>query len=269
MNTVKSTLFIYTIYSLAIAFLAWFVFVFFYQYIAAAGSFKEVLASFYNPRILSAAWLSITSACVTSIIALLLGVPLAYLYVTKNFPGKEFIKMLTIDVPQTFPPVALGIILLTMLGPHSPFHIDLSHSFTALVIAQLFIAAPFLVAFTARRFREIQESELDVIAQTLGARPSQVFTTLLVPLASKDILAGLALCWARAMGELGGSLIFAGVIPYKTETVPTFIAEHGVHEMGLALGATIIVTTASIIALILFRMLARGSTLWKVFFYRI
>lgn len=269
MNTVKSTLFIYTVYALAILFLVWFVFVFLYQYIAAAGSFKEVLASFYNPRILSAAWLSLASACVTSVIALLLGVPLAYLYVTKNFPGKEFIEMLTIDVPQTFPPVALGIILLTMLGPDSPFHLDLSKTFTSLVIAKLFISAPFVVAFTARRFREIQESELDIIAETLGARPSQVFTSILLPLASKDILAGLALCWARAMGELGGSLIFAGVIPYKTEIVPTFISEHGVHAMGLAIGASIIVTTASIIALILFRMLTPGSALWKVFFYRI
>jgi molybdate transport system permease protein len=258
----------FIVYTLACTILIWTLFIFLYQYIAGFGIAKSVLAAFKNPRILMALWLSITSACVTTIIAIIFGVPLAYFFAIKEFRGKVLLATLTIDVPQTFPPIAEGIILLLMLGPQSPFKINIAYTFMALVIAKLYVCAPFVIALSLRRFKEIQESGIDLTAQSLGATPFQVFRTVFIPMAYKDTMAGVALCWARAMGELGGSLIFAGIIPFKTEDIPTFISVMS-SDTASALAATMLVTTASILALLFFKVITSGSGLWKALFYKI
>jgi molybdate transport system permease protein len=242
-------------------------FVFLYQFIAAFSYGTPVLAAFGNARILYALGISIASASVTSVLAVILGIPLAYFYMSVPFRGKTIIQTLTIDVPQTFPPIAEGIIFMAMLGPESPFHINLSYTFTALVLAKFFVSAPFVVALTLRKFLEIQKTGLDVLARSLGAHPLHVLSTIFIPLALRDIIAGTSICWARAMGELGGSLIFAGVIAFHTEDIPTFIAVNsGVTDQALA--ATILVTVFSAVALILFKTVVRGNTLWKGLFYK-
>lgn len=272
------------LYSIGTLLLLWNVFIFVYQYIAAIHLSHQVVQAFGNARILSALYLSITSAFVTALLAVMFGVPLAYIFATKDFPGKTIIENLTIDVPQTFPPIAEGIIFILMLGPDSPFHVNLAYTFTALVLAKLFVSAPFVIALSARKFSEIKASGLDTIAQSLGAHPFQIFSTLYVPMSFKDIIGGTALCWARAIGELGGSLLFAGVIPFKTEIVPTYIAKMGTTEIvgaanaaveggsvdiASALAATILVTSASIIALLFFKLITPGGAIWKVLFYKV
>jgi molybdate transport system permease protein len=232
---------------------------FLYQYVAAAGAYQEVIPAFGNARVLTALWLSFLSAFVTLALALLLGVPLGYFFARRNFFGKAFVETLAVDVPQTFPPIAEGMIFLLMLGPDSPFHVNLAYTFTALVIAKFYISAPFVVSYSARRFREIEKTGVNLTARTLGANPFQVFLTIFLPLGLKDIGAGAALCWSRAMGELGGSLLFAGVIVSKTEIIPTFIATQAQTLTALALAATILVTSASTIALTTFKYLSRKS----------
>ena len=203
--------------------------------------------------------MSLTSAIVTLVIAIILGIPLAYVVATKEFTGKAIIETLTIDIPQTFPPIAEGMILLLMLGPNSPLHINLAFTFTALVLSKLFIAGPFLVSYVSRRFKEIRKTGLNLTARSLGANPFQVFITIYLPLSFKDIAAGSALCWSRAMGELGGSLLFAGVIPGKTETIPTFVATEANTLPVAALAATILGTTASTIALVSFKKITESE----------
>lgn len=243
------------LYLLAGVLLCFSVITFLYQYIAAAGSLDGVINALGSNRILTALWLSFLSSVITAFIALILGVPLAYLFAMTHFRGKALLETLAVDVPQTFPPIAEGMIFLLMLGKDSPLHINLSFTFAALVIAKVFVCAPFVVSLTARRFREIRQSGINLTARTLGANPFQVFITVFLPLGFKDIAAGLSLCWSRAMGELGGSLLFAGVIPGKTEIIPTFIATQA-HTLTIeALTATILVTTASTIALIAFKRL--------------
>jgi molybdate transport system permease protein len=226
-----------------------------FQYYFALGSLGAVLAALTNDRLLSALWLSVSSSVITTGFAVLLGVPIAYLFATKSFPGKLTLETIAVDVPQTFPPVAEGMIFLLMLGPTSPFHINLTFTFSALVIAKFFIAGPFVISTVTRKFREIQKSGITFTASSLGANPFQVFTTIFIPLATTEIAAGAVLCWSRAMGELGGSLIFAGVIPFKTEVLPTFIALDARTLTISALAATILGTTASIIALVTFKRL--------------
>ncbi|MGV8084864.1 MAG: ABC transporter permease subunit [Candidatus Bilamarchaeum sp.] len=147
--------------------------------------------------------------------------------------------------------------MLLLLGPNSPIGLNLSFTFWALVLSKFFIAAPFIVSFVARKFREIRKSGLDLTARSLGANQFQVFSTILLPLSWKEIIAGSALCWSRAMGELGGSLLFAGVIPGVTETIPTFIATEANTLTTTALAATIIATFASTLALLWFKTMMK------------
>jgi len=231
-----------------------------YQYVAALGSLSEVIKAIGEYRILSALWLSITSSVAATVVALILGIPLAYVFATKEFLWKSAVETLVIDIPQTFPPVAEGIILLLMLGPKSPFGINLAYTFAALVIAKVFIAGPFVVSFVSRKFRDIMKSGMNLTARSLGANQFQVFTTVYLPLSVNEIAAGAAMCWARAMGELGGSLIFAGVIIGQTETIPTFVALNPQTLLIPSLAASILVTTASALALFSFkRLMAKGE----------
>lgn len=253
----RSYNFIYIIYALAILALSWLIFTFLFQYIAAIGSFKGVVAAWQDSRILSALWLSILSSFVTVFIGVIFGIAVAYIFAMKEFRGKDLVEVLSVDVPQTFPPVAEGMIYLLMLGPESPFHANLAFTFTALVIAKIYVCVPFIISFTSRKFREIKQTGMNMTARSLGANPFQVFTLIFLPLAFKDIVAGSALCWSRAMGELGGSLIFAGVIAYKTEIIPTFVATQATTLTVGALAATILVTTASTLSLITFKRLTR------------
>lgn len=256
MNQATTKHLVIVLYVLAGILLAASVVPFLYQYVAAVGSYSEVIPAFGNARILTALWLSFLSACVTTVLALVFGVPLAYFFARTEFRGKALVETLAVDVPQTFPPVAEGMIFLLMLGPNSPFHVNLAYTFTALVIAKFYISTPFVVSFTARRFREIEQTGINLTARTLGATPFQVFLTIFLPLGLKDISAGASLCWSRSMGELGGSLLFAGVIPSKTEIIPTFISTQAQEQTALALAATILVTAASAIALTSFKYLS-------------
>ena len=259
MKWLQSRHLIFILYGLSGCVLLFLVSTILFQYYAALGSWHEVLAAFTHERILSALWLSIASSVATTIMAVIFGVPLAYLIATKQWTGKIALETLVVDVPQTFPPVAEGMIFLLMLGPTSPFHVDLTLTFTALVIAKFFISAPFIVSTVTRRFRDITKSGIDLTARSLGANPFQVFTTVFLPMSLIEIAAGAALCWSRAMGELGGSLIFAGVIPFKTEVLPTFIALDAKTLTTEALAATILGTTASMLALITFKKLTLGE----------
>jgi molybdate transport system permease protein len=258
MQKFNSKYLIIILYVLAGLLLVFSITTFLYQYVAALGSFKKVIASFGNNRILTALSLSLLSAFATAFLAIIFGIPLAYLFSMKEFKGKLLLETLAVDVPQTFPPIAEGMIFLLMLGTNSPIH--LAYTFAALVIAKFFISAPFVVSFTARRFREIRHTGMNLTARSLGANPFQVFFTIFIPLSLKDIGAGVSLCWSRAMGELGGSLLFAGVIPHQTEIIPTFIATQAKTLTIEALAATILVTTASTLALVSFKHFTLSKT---------
>lgn len=257
MHQSKLKYLIIIIYALAALLLSWTVFTFIYQYIAALGSFKEVVAAWKDDRILSALWLSVLSSFVTVFFSIIFGIPLAYLFALKEFRGKALLETLSVDVPQTFPPIAEGMIYLLMLGPNSPFRVNLAFTFSALVIAKIYVCAPFVVSFATRKFKEIKRTGVHMTARSLGANPFQVFSMIFIPLGFKDLAAGASLCWSRAMGELGGSIIFAGIIAYKTEIIPTFIAAEAQTMTISALAATILVTTASTLSLVFFKIFTK------------
>lgn len=244
----------------AFTWIAWFVF----PIVFLAGAFVFKLSAMQtilaDDRFWWAFFISLASAFIVILLTALFVVPMAYLLAYKEFRYKKFLETLLIDIPQTLPPVAVGVIYVFAFGVDSPIH--LAFTFIAVIIAKLIVSAPFALGYVLRKFREIRESKIDLVARSLGADTRMVIFRILVPIARQDIIAGLTLAWARAMGEFGGSLIFAGVIAYKTEILPTY-ANRVVHtDPILALGATAIMVLFALVALTAARMLlAKKSNL--------
>ncbi|HBI25494.1 MAG: NifC-like protein ABC-type porter [Candidatus Wolfebacteria bacterium GW2011_GWC2_39_22] len=231
----------------AFSWIAWFLFPILFLIGALVFKFSALQPIISDDRFWWAFIISLISAFVVVVLTALFVVPTAYVFAYKEFRFKKFLETLLIEIPQTLPPVAVGVIYVFAFGVHSPIH--LAFTFAAVVIAKLIVSAPFALGYVLRKFREIRASKIDLVARSLGANTYTVIFRVLVPMARQDIIAGLTLAWARAMGEFGGSLIFAGVIAYKTEILPTY-ANRIVHtDPFLALGATAIMVLFSIIAL--------------------
>ncbi|HSD12462.1 MAG TPA: ABC transporter permease subunit [Patescibacteria group bacterium] len=212
---------------------------------------------FADPRFLSAFWISLASAFVTAIIAGLFAVPAAYALAFGRFKDTGLLETLMIDIPQTLPPVAVGVVYLFAFGPGRPWNI--AFTFAAVVIAKIIVASPFALSHALRRFREIRETKLDLMARSLGADTKDVMLRILVPMSRRELAAGLTLAWARAMGEFGGSLIFAGVIAYRTENLPTYTNRLSQTDPQLALAATTVMVLFSLLALLAVRALIAGK----------
>ncbi|MDQ1280358.1 MAG: molybdate transport system permease protein [Thermoproteota archaeon] len=223
----------------------------FYLYVAVGSSWGLVAKALFDSRILGALWISVSSAFIVGAIAIVVAIPTAYVLTYNNFRGKTLMETLLIEFPQTFPPATVGLVYLLMLGPGSP--IDIAYTYPAVIIAKLYVSAPFALSFTLRRFREIHRTGLDVIAESLGGRTRHVLFWVLIPLSAIDLLGGFSLTWARAMGELAATLIFAGAIQWKTEIFPVVVLTTSQSDPPLALAASLIAAVLSIVALMIFK----------------
>lgn len=229
----------------------WFVAPYLFLFVTFFVKFDAASAVLQDGRFWAAFFISFTSAVIVVLLTAFFAIPVAYFLTYNSLRYTNFIEALLIDIPQTFPPVAVGVIYLFMLGPNSP--INIAFTFLAVVIAKLLVSAPFTIGYTLRKFREIRDSKLDLVARSLGAGTRDVLFRVLIPLARRDITAGLTLSWARAMGEFGGSLIFAGVIAYKTEILPTYANRMVGADPFLALAATTVLTLFAIFTIIVVR----------------
>lgn len=157
---------------------------------------------------------SLATASVSTVIVGLLGVPLAYLLARFRFPGRSLINVL-VFLPLVLPPVSAGILLLILYGPYgtigqlfSARGFDLTETASGIVIAQVFVSAPFVIV-TARSAFERIEPEYEEVAASLGAGVWQIFRLVMLPMARSGIAAGLTLGWMRALGEFGATVILA------------------------------------------------------------
>lgn len=231
----------------------WFIIPFLLLMVVVATKFSLVSAVIHDSRFWMAFFISLVSAFAVIILTTIFAIPTAYFLAYHAFPYQGSLETLLIDIPQTFPPVAVGVIYLFIFGSNSP--LNLAFTFTAVIIAKLIVSAPFTLSHTLRKFREIQQQKLDLVARSLGAGSKDLLFRVLIPLAKRDIVAGLTLSWARAMGEFGGSLIFAGVIAYKTEILPTYTNRVVSLNPYLALAATAVMAIFAIVAITAVRSL--------------
>jgi len=223
----------------------------FYLYVAAGRSWDSVAKVLFDNRVLGALFISVSSAFIVGIIAIIVAIPTAYVLTYNEFKGKSLIETLLIEFPQTFPPATVGFVYLLMLGPGSPFNI--SQTYAAVIIAKLYVSAPFVMGFVLRRFREIHKTGLDVIAESLGGKTRHVLLWILLPMSTVDLAGGFSLTWARAMGEVAATLIFAGAIPWKTEIFPSLVYLTSQSAPEIALAASLMAAVLSITALVLFK----------------
>jgi len=126
----------------------------FYLYVAVGNSWNLVANALFDSRILGALWISVSSAFIVGALAIAVAIPTSYILTYNEFRGKQLLETLLIEFPQTFPPATVGLVYLLMLGPGSP--INIAYTYPAVLIAKLYVSAPFALSFILRRFREIQ-----------------------------------------------------------------------------------------------------------------
>ncbi len=214
--------------------------------------------------------LSLWTATLTTIVAGVVGTPIAYALARSRFPGRSLLDAL-IDLPIVLPPTVAGVALLTAFGRRGvlgePLEqwtgFTLGFSTTAVVMAQLLVATPFFMRSAISGFQAV-DAQLERVAYTLGASRVKTFFRITVPQASPALLAGLVLCWSRAMGELGATLIFAGNLQGRTQTMPlAIISAFEGSSLGLAgaISLSIILVVVALAVLVLFRVVSRRATL--------
>jgi molybdate transport system permease protein len=179
-----------------------------------------------RPQVLDALRLSVLSATLATAVCLVLGVPLAWVLARLAFPGRRLVRAL-VTVPLVLPPVVGGVALLLVLGRRglvgrwldSAFGITLPFSTAGVVVAEAFVAMPFLVISVEGALRTT-DLRYEEAAATLGAGRWTVFRRVTLPLVAPGLAAGTVLCWARALGEFGATITFAGNFPGRTQTMP-------------------------------------------------
>ena len=186
---------------------------------------RQLLARLGEPVVLDALRLSLLTSAIATALVIALGIPVAYLLATREFRGKRLIEVL-IDLPMVLPPTVAGFALLmafgrTGLAGRSLAALGITLPFTAagVVLAQVFMAAPFFIAPARAGFAGVDQRLLDAAA-TLRASEAFAFFRVVLPLSIPSIVAGTAMSAARALGEFGATITFAGNLPGTTQTMP-------------------------------------------------
>ena len=209
-----------------------------------------------EPGVLTALGLSVQTATMATVLCLVLGVPLAWLLARVDFPGRRVVRAL-VTVPLVLPPVVGGVALLLVFGRKgilgawldATFGVTLPFTTTGVVIAEAFVAMPFLVIAVEGALRAA-DSRYEEAAATLGAGRWTTFTRVTLPLVAPGIAAGAVLCWARALGEFGATITFAGNFPGRTQTMPlaVYLALETDLEAAIVLSLVLLVVSVVILS---------------------
>ncbi|MGI8609438.1 MAG: ABC transporter permease [Candidatus Dormibacteria bacterium] len=178
------------------------------------------------PETIDALRLSLVASVAATVLSIVIGVPLAWMYARVAFPGRDLLRALT-TLPMVLPPVVGGLALLLAFGRRGLFGGWLDHTFgitlpfttAGVVLAETFVSMPFLIITVEAGLRSI-DTRYEEAARTLGASPWVVFRRVTMPLVAPTLAAGAVLCWARALGEFGATITFAGNFPGRTQTTP-------------------------------------------------
>jgi molybdate transport system permease protein len=223
-----------------------------------------ILEYLFSEKVILALWVSISSSTIVVLISLLFGTPTAWMLANKDFKHKTILETLLVDVPHSFPPGVVGTTYLLMFSPTSPIGVVLDNlgikvinTFWAMILVKTFISAPFLVGILTMKFRQVRESDVEIIAKSLGATDFKTFYKITLPLSKKAIVSGSARCWARALGEVAGTIVFAGaIIPGITQTMPAIIVFEAQTSLPASLALALILATISITVLIVVKLLS-------------
>jgi len=218
-----------------------------------------------SPVAVDALLLSVRTTGMTMAVLLLVGTPAAYVLARADFRGSRVINTL-IDIPVVLPPSAAGIALLLAFGRLglvgqylNVFGITLSFTTAAVVMAEVFVAAPFYIRQAATGFSAVDQT-VEEAALVDGAGRSTVFFKVTVPLAFPALVAGALTAWARALGEFGATIIFAGSFRGVTQTIPLAIFAEFHRDLDAAVALSVLVLGFAFVVILAVRYLTTKST---------
>ncbi|MDP2287255.1 MAG: ABC transporter permease [Actinomycetota bacterium] len=220
------------------------------------GSFLEIFSSQVARDALR---LSMVTATLATLLATVLGVPLAWLIARSGLPGTGIARSLVL-VPLLIPPVVSGVALLNAFGRrgafgqflYEQFGIQLPFTTTGVVLAEAFVAMPFLVIAVEGGFRSLNK-QYEEAAATLGASSWTTFRRVSMPLVAPALGAGMVLCWARALGEFGATITFAGNFPGVTQTMPLAVYQALESDPAVAMALSLLLIAICVLVLIVLR----------------
>lgn len=226
---------------------------------------QALLHHLTEEAVLQAMRVSLRSTLTSLALILLLGTPLAYLMGRHQFRFKKTLDTL-IDLPTVLPPSVAGLALLMTLGRRgliggwlNSLGIEVAFTITAVVVAQVFVAAPFYVRAATLGFAGI-DREIEQAAQLDGANRWQIFRYVILPLSRLALISGGMMSWARALGEFGATIIFAGNFPGRTQTMPTAIYLGFERDLESALTVSAILVVTSFLSLLFIKILVAHGT---------
>lgn len=189
-----------------------------------------VMTQLAAPAVRSALWLSLVVSLMSLVVSVILGLPLAYVLARVRFPGRSLVRGL-VTLPMVLPPVVGGMALMTVFGRRgllggwlSAVGVELPFSTAGAVVAVTFVSLPFLTTTLEAALAGV-DRRLEQAAATLGASRWRIFRTVTLPAIRPALAAGMALCWARGLGEFGATITFAGNRAGHTQTMPLAVYE--------------------------------------------
>ena len=220
--------------------------------------------SLSNPVVTDAVRLSLVTSTVATAIVIAFGTPLAFLNVRHSYPGRNLVETLT-DLPIVLPPAVAGLGLLLAFGRFglvgqylAPFGITIAFTTLAVVIAQTFVAAPFFLRQARTSFGEVDPA-YEAAARSLGASPFYTFHRVTVPLAAEGLVSGGIMTFARALGEFGATIMFAGNIQGRTQTMPLAIYTGLQSDITASVALSVILLVISFTVIAVVRGLSRRA----------
>ena len=211
--------------------------------------------------------LSLATTAASLVVTMILGTPLAYVLARRHVPGAALIESI-VDLPIVLPPSVAGLALLLLLGRRGvlggtldAMGVELPFTTAAVVIAQAFVSAPFFIRSARTGFAAV-DRDLEDAARADGATEAQVVRSITLPLAGASLAAGLVMTWARSLGEFGATILFAGNVAGRTQTLPLVVyGEFQGGDLDASIAAATILVVAALAVLIAVRSLGWGRAL--------
>jgi molybdate transport system permease protein len=215
---------------------------------------QRLLENLQAPYVIQAILLSLVTTLISTLIIIIGGTPVAYSQARRQFRFRRAVDTL-IDLPLVLPPAVAGIALLMAFGRRGllgglldEMGIHISFTPIAVILAQVFVAAPFYIKSATLGFSNI-DTEMEQAASLDGASAAQAFRFITIPLSWSALLGGSVMSWARALGEFGATIIFAGNFPGRTQTMPLAIYIGFELDLNVALTLSVILILFSFLAL--------------------
>lgn len=227
----------------------------------SAASPQEIVSRLQDEEAKEAIRLSLVTSLSSTVLVVLFGTPLAFGLARYRFRGSSLLDSL-IDLPIVLPPAVAGVALLLAFGRNgfigrflSEWGLQITFTPYAVVIAQVFVAAPFFLRAAIGAFRDL-EPEVEHSAALDGAARATILRSVTVPAVASSIVGGTLMCWARAMGEFGATILFAGNFPGQTQTIPLAIYLGFETDFDRAVALSVLLLAVALLVLLTGRFIA-------------